>query len=59
MVTNDTSAVEKKLDEVVGLLKHLLALELLSNGVPRQEIAKQLHVATATVSKMLSGVGKE
>ena len=34
------------------------ALELAREGVPKQAIAKRIHVATATVVKMLKGVKK-
>ena len=47
--------LEKKLDTAIGLLQHLLALELAREGVPQQAIAKHLRVATASVSKMLKG----
>lgn len=47
--------LEKKLDMAVGLLQHLLALELAREGLPQQAIAKHLHVATASVNKMLKG----
>jgi len=53
------SKIEQKLDISIGLLKHLLAIELARSGVPYQEIAKHLHVATASVVKMLKGVRKE
>lgn len=50
------STVEKKLDEAIVLLKHLLALELAREGMPRSTIAKHVGVATATVVAMLKGV---
>lgn len=50
--------MEDKLDNVAGLLRHLLALELSKSGVSMPEIGKHLHVATATVVKMLKGVKK-
>ena len=51
--------VGKKLDSLIELTQNLLALELAKNGVPVAEIAKRLHVATATVVKMLRGVKRE
>ena len=48
--------LEKKLDTIVELLQHLLALQLASRGVKQTEIGKHLHVATAKVGKMLKGV---
>jgi predicted transcriptional regulator len=50
------TSTEEKLDKAIELLKHLLALELAREGVSRQVIAKQIGVATATVSEMLKGV---
>jgi hypothetical protein len=40
-----SNTVNEKLDEAVGLLQHLLALELAREGVPQQAIAKHIHVA--------------
>ncbi len=48
--------VEEKLDGVVELLQNLLAPELSKCGVPVAVIGKRVHVATATVVKMLKGV---
>lgn len=48
--------VEKRLDTIVGLLQHMLALQLADKGVRRTEIGKHIHLATATVGKMLKGV---
>jgi predicted transcriptional regulator len=50
---------EAKLDTIIDLLQHLLAIELSARGVPKQEIGKKLHVATATVVKMLQGVKRD
>jgi predicted transcriptional regulator len=54
-VKNSGTDLEKKLDLAIGLLQHLLALELAREGVPQQAIAKHLRVATASVNKMLKG----
>lgn len=51
-----SSGVEQKLDTIIGLLQHLLALHLASRGVRQTEIGKHIHVATATVGKMLKGI---
>jgi hypothetical protein len=50
--------VVQKLEKAIELLKHLLAIELAREGVPRVVIAKHISVATATVGKMLKGVTK-
>ncbi len=51
-------SVDEKLDQAIDLLKHLLALELAREGVPRSAIAKHIGVANATVGQMLKGVKK-
>jgi predicted transcriptional regulator len=56
MPKSPNMSTEQKLDKAIELLKHLLALELARDGVPRQAIAKHIGVATATVGKMLKGV---
>ncbi len=58
MPRNKNLTAEQKLDTIVGLLRHLLALELARSGLTKQAIGKRLHVATATVVKMLHGVKK-
>jgi hypothetical protein len=52
-------ANDKKLDAVIDLLRQLVALEYMKRGIPRDVIAKRLHVAKATVVEMLKGVGGE
>jgi DNA-binding NarL/FixJ family response regulator len=47
---------EQKLDAIVGLLQHLLALELARSGLTKEAIGKRLHVAKSTVVTMLHGV---
>lgn len=56
MARKPNATVEQKLDEAVGLLRHLLAIELAREGVTQQAIAKHIHVAKATVVNMLKGV---
>ena len=58
MSRKPNNTVEEKLDEAIGLLQHLLALELAREGVTQQAIAKHIHVAKATVVNMLNGVKK-
>lgn len=53
---NSDTELAKKLDTIIGLLQHMLALQLASRGVRQTEIGKHIHVATATVGKMLKGV---
>jgi predicted transcriptional regulator len=47
-----------KLDKIQATLQHILALELAREGVTKQQIAKHLHVAKATVVSMLKGTKK-
>jgi transposase-like protein len=54
-----TDRVEEKLDTIIELLKHLVAVELARGGVPQTKIAKRVRLATATVNKMLQGIKKE
>jgi len=58
MDKNSNAALEKKLDTIIGLLQHMLALQLASQGVRQTEIGKHIHVATAKVGKMLKGTKK-
>ena len=59
MARNANSTAEQKLDTIVTLLQHLLALELARSGLTKEAIGKHLHVAKATVVKMLRGVKKD
>jgi DNA-binding IclR family transcriptional regulator len=51
--------IEEKLDTIIELLKHLVAVELARGGVPQTKIATRVKLATATVNKMLQGLKKE
>jgi hypothetical protein len=51
--------VQKKLDTIIDLLRHLVALEFSNRGVPRDIIGKQLHIAKSTVVEMLKGIKSE
>jgi DNA-binding MarR family transcriptional regulator len=46
----------QKLNTITELLQYLVALELSKNGVTHAQIGKHLHVAKATVGKMLRGI---
>jgi hypothetical protein len=59
MANKTDSSIEQKLDTMIDLLKHLLALELSKSGVTQQEICAHLHVSKSTVVDMLKGVKKE
>ena len=51
--------IEKKLDTIIDLLRHLVALEFSKGGVSRDIIGKRLHVAKSTVVEMLKGIKSE
>lgn len=51
--------VEEKLDRVIELLQHLLALELAKGGVTQAAIGKHLKVAKSSVVKMLKDFKKD
>jgi hypothetical protein len=51
--------IANKLDTLIELSQRLLALELFKSGATKVTIAKQIHVATARVVKMLNGIKKE
>ena len=51
--------LEKKVDRVIGLLQHLLALELAKGGISQAEIGKHLKVAKSSVVRMLRDFSKE
>ena len=57
MKNNQT--IEKKLDTIIDLLRHLLTIELARSGVTQEAIGKRLHVAKARVGEMMSGIKKE
>ena len=59
MANNTNKVVEKKLDVVIELLRHILAFELSKSGVTQEVIGKRLHIAKATVVEMLKGVKNE
>jgi len=56
MNKDGNAGLEKKLDTIIGLLQHILAVQLAGRGVRQTDIGKHIRVATATVGKMLKGV---
>lgn len=59
MGKDKNQTIEKKLDTVIELLQHIVAMELSKSGMTQEAIGKHLHVAKATVVKMLKGVKKD
>jgi hypothetical protein len=55
---NDNKVIEEKLDVLIDLMKHLVAIELARSGVRQTVISKHVRMANAKVGKMLQGVRK-
>lgn len=55
----ENNKLEKKLDVVIELLYHIIAVELYRGGATQDDICKSLHIHKATVGKMLKGVKKD
>jgi predicted HTH domain antitoxin len=49
----------QKLDLIIELLKQSLAIELYKSGASKDIIGKHLHMAKASVVKILKGVSRE
>jgi DNA-binding MarR family transcriptional regulator len=45
-------------EEIIGLLQHLLVIELWRGGLSQTEIRARLGLSTTTVNAMLKGVSK-
>jgi len=48
--------LEKRVANIEGLLKRLVAIELAKSDIGQVEIGKRLGVATGTVNKWIKGV---
>ena len=55
----DESETVEKLNLIIELLRQSLAVELYKSGASKEVIGKHLHVAKASVVKMLMGVSRE
>jgi hypothetical protein len=55
----DEDGTVQKLDLIVELLRQSLAVQLYKSGASKEAIGKHLHVAKASVVKMLKGVSRE
>jgi transcriptional regulator len=59
-MAKDTSAVlVEKLDTAIGLLKHLVVLELARQGATQQAIAKRIRASKSSVVEMLKGTKRD
>jgi hypothetical protein len=59
MTKETDSVLMEKLDIVIGLLKHLVVLELARQGATQQVIAKHIHAAKSSVVEMLKGTKRD
>jgi predicted transcriptional regulator len=59
MTKDKNKIIEDKLDIIIGLLRHLLAIKLSEYGVTQEAIGKYIHVAKSTVNEMLKGIKKD
>lgn len=55
----ENNKVEKKLDVVIALLNHIIAVELYRGGATQDDICKSLHIHKTNVGKMLKGIKKD
>ena len=51
--------LHEKLDSAIGLLRHLVVLELARQGVTQQAIAKHLRCSKSRVVEMLKGTKRD
>lgn len=56
MASKTETLIERKLDTMILLAQHQLALDLFKAGVSKEDIGKHLHVAKAKVVAMLKVV---
>ncbi len=59
MAKEVTPGLEQKLDEVVRLLRCLVARDMARAGVTQEDIGKHLKIAKAEVGPMVKGVRKD
>lgn len=60
MVKKDNGdEINKKLDVIIELLKQTVAIQLYKSEASKDVIGRHLHIAKASVVKMLKGVGRE
>jgi len=56
MNENDGQVIEQKLDKIILLLQHLVAVQMYRTGASRVVIRRNLHVAKSTIVDMLRDV---
>ena len=59
MVKDRDELVIERLDKIVSLLQHLVVLQLAEKGLSHQAIGKHIHVAKASVGKMLKDIERD
>ncbi len=59
-MAKDTNVIlVEKIDTAIGLLKHLVVLELARQGATQQTIAKHIHASKSSVVEMLQGTKRD
>ncbi len=61
-MNNDNPSLDKitaKLDELIILMKHSIAIQLYLSKVTQDDIAKNLNLSKTTVNQMVKGIKKE
>ncbi|MGA2173331.1 MAG: hypothetical protein ABSG82_10045 [Sedimentisphaerales bacterium] len=58
-MANHEDIISKRLDEITGLLKQLIAISLYKENVPMGLIAKNLRTSKTNVVQMLKGIKKD
>lgn len=59
MAKDADEALIERLDTAIGLLKHLVVLELARQGATQQAIAKHIHASKSSVVEMLKGTKRD
>ena len=55
----ENNKLEKKLDTLIELSRHAIAVSLFRGGATQDDICKSLHLGKQTVVEMLRGVKKD
>ena len=59
MAKDTSTTLAEMLDTAIGLLKHLVVLELARQGATQQAIAKHISASKSSVVEMLKGTKRD
>jgi hypothetical protein len=59
MSKDPNTVLQEKLDTAIGLLKHLVVLELARQGATQQAIAQHIRASKSSVVEMLKGTKRD